>query len=80
MGERKGEGMKTFENIDGLYYYSDDVKDNLKKLGEMLVVFSNEHKHCLNCERSWNSIRDFIKQDSDLQILLSINWNKRRIT
>ena len=76
---KEGEGMKQLEAIDGLYYYSDDIKDTLKKLGEMLTVFSNEHKRCLNCERSWNSIRDLIKQDSNLQVLLSINWNKRRV-
>jgi len=76
---KEGEGMKQLEAIDGLYYYSDDIKDTLEKLGEMLVVYSNEHKRCLNCKRSWNSIRDLIKQDSNLQVLLSINWNKRRV-
>ncbi len=53
--------------------------DSLKRLGEMLVVFSKDHERCLGCEKSWADIRNLLKSDKDLQMLLCINWNKRRL-
>jgi hypothetical protein len=53
--------------------------DVLSKLGQMLVVFSQEHKDCINCGREWNDIRELLKSDRDLQTLLSINWQLKRV-
>ncbi len=55
------------------------IDEELSKLGAMIVVFSRKQKNCINCQREWKEIRDFIKKNKRVQTLLNINWNARKL-